>query len=299
MLYRRGMEFRQIRYVLALADELHFRRAAERAHVSQPALSQALKALEEELGVRLIDRSTRGVRLTAAGELFARRGRQLLHDAELLKAGARLAGRGERASLTIGLNELAGQQPAFGSILRHFRASHPEIALELADMGEAAQVSALERGQIDAGFHYRLSGSHAGLATRVLNREAYRLLLPEGHPLATRDRIRLEDLADEPLIMLRREVNADTHDGILRAFAERGLEPRVVLETASDAAMLTLVAEGMGLAIVMGANRRGGWQGLRLMPVEGLSLAKEFVLAWNADNPAPALAQFVACAEPG
>ena len=291
------MELRQLRYFLALADELHFRRAAERAHVSQPALSQQLRSLEEELGVRLIDRSTRTAALTPAGSVFARGARQVLRELELATAGARLADRGGTGTLTIALNELGGQQPVVGRCLRLFRAAFPNIVLRLADMGEAAQYAALASGAIDLGFHFRIAGSHAGFSARVLERQDYRLLMPQDHPLAGAETVTLAEVARQPLIMLRRAVNADTHDGIMRAFAARGLAPEIVLEASSDASMLSLVDEGLGLAIVMGAHRRGGWQELVLRPVDGLSLAKDFVAAWQPGNGSPALARFLALLE--
>jgi len=288
------MDLRQLRYFLAVAEDLHFRRAAERLHVSQPALSQQIKALEAELGLRLIDRSTRQAALTAAGEVLARGARQILRDVEQITASARLADRGGTGSLTIALNELGGQQPVVGRSLRLFRSAFPNIALQLADMGEAAQYAALEAGAIDLGFHYRVPGSHAGLAARVLDRQGFRLVLPRDHDLAEKDDLSLADVAEQPLIMLRRAINADTHDGIMRAFAAEGLEPNVVLEASSDTAMLTLVAERIGLAIVMGGHRRGGWQDLVLRPVSGLPLAKDFVVAWYGDNDAAPLTRCVA-----
>ncbi len=291
------MDLRQLRSFLALAEELHFGHAARRVHVSQPAPSQQLRNLEETLGVRLIDRSTRQASLTAAGAVFARGARAVLRELDLAAAAARLADRGGTGTLTIALNELGGQQPVVGRCLRLFRSTFPGIVLRLADLGEAAQYDALQSGAIDLGFHYRVSGSHAGFAARVLDRQDYRLLVPRDHELAAAATVTLADVARHPLIMLRRAVNADTHDGIMRAFAAHALTPEIVLEASSDASMLSLVDEGLGLAIVMGAHRRGGWQGLVLQPVDGLSLAKDFVVAWHAENRSPTLARFLALLE--
>ncbi len=283
-----------MRYFLAVADQLNFHRAAEQLHVSQPALSQCVKALEAELGAQLLDRSSRGVALTEAGAVFARGARQVLREAEFAVASTRLADRGERGSLTIAFNEVGGQQPIVGQSLGLFRSAFPNVTVRLCEMGEAAQYDALRSGEIDAGFHFRLPASHPGLAARVLDTQQFMLVVPETHALAKSAKVQLADLADHPMIMLRRDVNADTNDGIRQAFEQQHAMPQVVLEASSDAAMLTLVAAGLGLAIVMGAQRRGGWDGLALRPIEGLALAKEFVLAWHPDNRSSALAKFVA-----
>lgn len=288
------MDLRQLRYFLAAAADLNFRRAAERVHVSQPALSQRIQALEEELGVQLFARSAQGVRLTASGEVFAKGARQVLREVDLAVASARLADRGESGRLSVAFNEIGGQQPIVGNCLALFRTAFPNVAVELSEMGEADQYEALRAGAIDAGFHFRIPGAHGEFAARRLDAQDFVLVAPQSHPLATRERVALSDLADAPMIMLRRDVNADTYDGILRAFAQAQIPLRTVLETSSDAALLTLVAAGLGLAIAMDAPRRGGWNGLALRRIEGLSLAKEFVLAWDPNNRSPTLSKFIA-----
>ncbi|MBU3992300.1 MAG: LysR family transcriptional regulator [Alphaproteobacteria bacterium] len=297
IIYRSVMDLRKMRYFLAIADQLNFHRAAEKLNVSQPALSQCVKALEAELGAQLLDRSSRGVALTESGAVFARGARQVLREAEFAVASTRLADRGERGSLTIAFNEVGGQQPVVGQSLALFRAAFPNVTVRLAEMGEAAQHEALRSGAIDAGFHFRLPARHSGLAARVLDTQQFMLVVPETHALAKCPKVHLADLTDQPMIMLRRDVNADTNDGIRQAFEQQHAMPQVVLEASSDAAMLTLVTAGLGLAIVMGAQRRGGWDGLALRPIEGLSLAKEFVLAWQPDNRSSALVKFIALIE--
>jgi DNA-binding transcriptional LysR family regulator len=276
------MDLRQIRYFLAVADTLSFRRAAERIAVSQPALSQRIKALEDDIGAPLFERSSRGVALTPAGEVFQRGARKILREVELALSSARLADRGESGDLTIAFNEIAGQQPLVGQCLGLFRAAFPNVAVQLSEMGMAAQEDALLSGAVDIGFHYRVPGPATGLAYRIVDEAAFMLVMPEGHALARKAAISLEDLANQPMVRLRREINADTHDGIVQAFEAHRIRPRILVEASSDAAMLSLVSAGLGLAIVMGAQRRGGWEGLALRPIEGLAMAKQFVLAWDA-----------------
>lgn len=288
------MDLRQIRYFLAVADDLSFRRAAERIAVSQPALSQRIKALEEEIGVPLFARSSRGVALTPAGEVFQRGARQILREVDLTISSTRLADRGESGSLAIAFNEIGGQQPLVGQCLGLFRSVFPNVAVHLSEMGMAAQQDALRTGAVDAGFHYRVPGEAPGLVHRILEEQDFMLVLPEDHALARQATVRLQNLEGQPMVRLRREVNTDTHDGILQAFDAARIRPEIVVEASSDAAMLSLVSAGLGLAIVMGAQRRGGWQGLALRRIEGLSLAKQFVLAWNGTSRSAPLAKFLA-----
>lgn len=288
------MDLRQIRYFLAVAEELSFRRAADRAAVSQPALSQRIKALEEEIGVALFDRTSRGVALTPAGEVFQRGARQIIREVERAVSSTRLADRGESGSIAIAFNEIGGQQPLVGQCLGLFRSVFPNVAVQLSEMGTAAQREALRSGAVDAGFHYRVAGEEADLAHRILDEQDFVLVLPEDHALARKPAVRLCDLAGTPMVRLRRDINADTHDGIVHALDAQGITPDIVLEASSDAAMLSLVAAGLGLAIVMGAQRRGGWQGLALRRIEDLAMAKQFVLAWNGANRSGPLAKFLA-----
>jgi DNA-binding transcriptional LysR family regulator len=281
---------RQLRYFLQVADSGSYRRAAERLAVSHPALSLRIKALEESLGVELFERSSRGVTLTSAGEAFQRGARQVLRDLDLAISSARLADQQESGTLTIAFNELAGQQPLVGRCLALFRASFPKVAVHMSEMGRAEQQNALQRGAIDAGFHYRVPQEGDAPGHHVLERQDFLLVLPEDHPLATAPAVRLEDLNGEPMVCLRRDVNAETYDSIMGGLGP--VKPRIVVEASSDAAMLSLVSEGLGVAIMLAARRRGGWQGLVLRPIEGLALSKQFVLAWNPHSRSAPLAKF-------
>jgi DNA-binding transcriptional LysR family regulator len=281
-----------------VADKLSFRGAAERLHVSQPALSQSIRALEEELGVRLFDRSRAGVRLTAAGEVLAQGARHTLRDLEQLVASVRLADGGATGGLVIAFNEVSGQQEIFGRCLSLFRANTPDVEVQLVEMGEAEQRQALRTGDIDAGFHYRLpadaTDDPAEFASLTLATHAFLLVVPGGHPLAQRECVPLSMLPEQPMVLLRREANVTTHDAIARIFKQAGLSQREVLEVSTDAAMLAMVEAGFGLGIVMNAERRAGWGNLVLREIEGLSLAKQLVLSWNQHRCRSTLKRFLA-----
>jgi len=287
-------DLRQLHYFLAIAETGNFRRAAEQAHISQPALSQRMKALEEDLAVSLFTRSARGVRLTAAGEAFARGARQVLRDAEQAIAGARLADRAEDGALTIAFNEIGGQQPVVGTVLALFRAAFPRVVVSLRELGRAAQHEGLRTGAIDAAFHYSLPGAATGFATEVLDTRSFGLILPEGHALAREPALAMGHLADQPMALMGRDVNEETYDGIVAAFARTATPLQVTAEASSDAGLLTLVRAGFGLGIAMLGHRRCAWDGLAMRRVSGLDMAKDFVMTWNEANRLPSLAKFVA-----
>jgi len=288
------IDLRQLHYFLAIAEAGNFHRAAQRVHISQPALSQRMKALEEALAVALFVRTPRGVTLTPAGETFVRGARQVLRDLDLAIAGTRLANRDEHGSITIAFNEMGGQQPIVGRCLELFRSAFPNVNVRLLEMGKAAQHEALREGSIDAGFHFSLLDEPPEFAIERVESRAFGLVVPESHPLAGKAVVAMSDLRDQPMVLLEREVNLDTHKGIVGAFARAGIPLSIAAHASSDAGLLTLVRAGFGLAIVMIGPRRGGWDGLSVLPVEGLDLAKDFVLAFNPGNRLPLLAKFIA-----
>ena len=293
------LDLRQLRYFVAIAEASSFHRAAERIHVSQPALSQRIRALEAEIGSALFDRSPRGVTLTAAGEAFLIGAHRTLREAELALSSARLADGGEAGSLSVAFNELGGQQPLVGRALALFASAFPAVALNVSELGSAPQRERIRAGELDAGFHYQSAAADTGLRHTVLEEHEFMAALAEHHPLAARETITPGDLDGEALIALRRAVNEETRDGIDQALTRHGVRPRVVMEASSDTAMLSLAAAGLGAAIVLGAERRGGWSGLVLRRIEGFSLAKQFVVAWHPASRSAALAKFLAVVEQG
>jgi Transcriptional regulator len=284
--------FRQLRSFLAVVDAGGFHRAAEALHLSQPALSQQIAGLEDELGTALFIRHARGARPTPAGEALAHGARRALRELDRACADARLAGAGETGDLTLAFNELGGQHPLVGECLALYRAAFPGVNVRLLEMGMAAQHDALRAGTIDAGFHYRLPDADAPFPAIVLDTQPFALVLPERHPLAPRETLAMVDLAGQPLVLLSREANADTHDGIHASFAAAGVELVVGAQASSDSGLLTLVKAGFGLGLVMRGPRRMALAGLELRNVEGLSLAKDLVLAWNPRSYQPSLARF-------
>src|SRR3954453_15892050 len=198
------MELRHLRYFVAVAEELHFGRAARRLQLAQPPLSRQIQGLEQELGVRLLERTKRHVELTPAGKVFLEHARKLLTEADHAVAAARRAARGEIGRLAIGFVG-AATYSALPELLRVFHTRFPDVELVLYEMTSAHQHDALREGRIEVGF-VRPAIPDDTLARRVARGEPLVAALPAGHRLARRDEpIPLSDLAGEPFILFPRD----------------------------------------------------------------------------------------------
>ncbi len=243
------MELRQLRSFVAVAEELHFRRAADRLHLAQPSVSQQIRTLEAELGVRLFDRNRRGAALTAAGEALLPEARELLAGADEAAAVTRATGMGQRGRLRLSLTRSLTGGIA-GAIVDEYRALYPEVEVELSVGNTMLHVEQLLTGDIDVGF-VRPPLETPGLEELSLGREPMVCVLPKGHSLAKRKRVRPEELREEPLVWwpeshgpgawreVRREVYGDPPWApIARTEPE---EERIV----------HAVAEGAGISFIM------------------------------------------------
>jgi len=250
ILYGYGMQMRHLECFLAVAEELHFTRAAQRLHLSQPPLSRHIKELEEELGVTLFQRTRRSVTLTDAGKAYEQRVHSILSQLEQAREEARRIQRGEMGTLTIGFVGALAYEFLPG-LLRRYRARMPKVHLVLRDLVPAEQIEALAVGRIDVGFAgIRPDDCGPEVAHRVLRRERMVAALPDSHPLAKRKRIPLEALAEEPWVVMGRSVSPTYDRFIRRLCAQAGFSPRVEQEAARAQAMLGLVATGLGVTIV-------------------------------------------------
>src|SRR5262245_26825869 len=193
------MELRHLRYFVVVAEELHFRRAAERLHMSQPPLSQQIRALEAEVGATLLLRNQRKVELTAAGAAFLERAREILAAVEDAALEARRVQRGEVGRLAIGFVGSA-MYSFVPDLLRAFRERYPDIQLRLQELGTSEQLRQLENGRLDVGF-MRTPSTRPELRAETVLEERVVAALPDAHPLAARARLRLTDLEGQPLVL--------------------------------------------------------------------------------------------------
>jgi LysR family transcriptional regulator, benzoate and cis,cis-muconate-responsive activator of ben and cat genes len=290
------MDFRQLRYFIAVAEERHFRRAAERLHMSQPPLSQQIRALEDELGVPLLARNRRSVRLTASGEAFLRRARGLLEQAAGAATEAQRIGRGEAGSLAIGFMSAAmlGRLP---SLFTAFRAENAAVTIDLVQLPPQEQIEALDAGRIDLGFVAISAGPrHPALERYRLTahkiwEEELVAAVPPRHRLAERRRIALRALAGERFITLSRAPETGHYDSVVQLCRRSRFRPTIAQEVEQLPAALALIASGYGVSLVP-ACAIDSWREL----VAFLRLEERpripVTMIYRADNASPVLTAF-------
>jgi DNA-binding transcriptional LysR family regulator len=245
------MNLDQLRSVVVLAEELHFARAARRLGVQQPRLSQQLRRLEDELGVRLFERTTREVALTQAGEAFVAEARQSLAHAENAARSARRIGRGEVGTLVLGFVGSAANT-LLPPVLRRFRDRCPGVELRLRELPSKRQADELLAGGIDVGMLYAPLPGTAGeeLATQEFCRGRLLAALPARHPRAGRGSLPVAQLADDAFVLFPRALGSALHARILQVTRAAGFEPRVVQEAVQMQTIIGLVGAGIGVSIV-------------------------------------------------
>ena len=243
------MELRQIRSFLSVAETLHFGRTAELIHLSQPALSLQIRALEAEVGVRLLERNRRKTALTPAGRAF--RDAAIAGVAQLDRAtrNARLAADGKLGLLRIGFISTAGSE-LLPNIIRAFRESNPEVEFSLRNILTAEQIRMLESGALDIGFLRLPIGGHTQLEVVTVHREPFVLVVPASHPLAERKRVRLSEVSGQDFVMYDRLHAPGFHDLVFGILRNAGIVPNVRQTAGEMPTLISLVAAGMGISIL-------------------------------------------------
>ena len=287
------MELTSLRYFVAVAHELNFHRAAEKLHMTQSPLSLAIRKLEDELEVRLFERTSRSVRLTREGEAFLAEAEAVLSRADLaLRRMAELAGT-KNGRLAIGYNE-----PALNSILpkllAQYREKHPAMRLELREEETAEQLALIRRGGLDIGIMRPFGFDLSGLESRPVFREEYRLVMPECHELAKRPVISRGDLAGHEIILFAREVNPAIYDRLADALsAGCSPTPKFRQDARNKNSMLALVQAGFGAAVVPGSCCGGALPGLATRKLDIPLPPVEIVAVWDPARLTGALASFI------
>jgi DNA-binding transcriptional LysR family regulator len=243
------MELRQIRSFLSVAETLHFGRSAELIHLSQPALSLQIRALEEEVGARLFERNRRKTTLTAAGLAFRDDAAAALSQLEQAIRRAKLAANGKLGLLRIGFISTAGREMV-PAIVRQFRELNSEVELSLRNIVTAEQVRMLETGALDIGFLRVPIGEHPVLDVVTVHREPFVLVVPSSHKLAKRKRVRLRELAGQDFVAYERAYAPGFHDLIFGMLRDAGIAPNVSQAAAEIPTLVSLVASGMGFTIL-------------------------------------------------
>lgn len=288
------MELRHLRYFVAVAEELHFSRAAARLSMAQPPLSQQIQQLEAELGVRLFVRAPRRVALTHAGSVFLEAARDILERTERAAEAARRADRGETGTLRVGFAGSAAFD-VMPLAVRTYRERYPGVEVLLREMNTLEQVEALLGEHLDVGILW-MPVSGPGLRTAVVRREPFIVALPEGHPLAAREQIAPAALAGEPFILLPRHWQSGFYDAVIAYCHAQGFSPRVVQEATEIHTIVGLVTAGLGVSLVPASVRDLRGNGVAFRPLEGDPPLAEMAVVWRRDDPSPVVRGFLAAA---
>ncbi|GAB3365383.1 LysR substrate-binding domain-containing protein [Modestobacter lapidis] len=286
------MELRHLRYFLAVAEELHFGRAALRLHIVQPALSKQIASLEQELGVRLFERTKRHVQLTEAGTVLLEDARHILTQAEGAVQRAHLASRGEIGSLSVGFIAPALYE-LLPRLLRRYRARYPQVRLLLKELHNVEAVDGVLGRQLDLAFVRLPLPAHPELNCATVHEEPVMLAIPDNHPLAGSDQVALTELADEPIIMIPRSQEPILFDYYTSMCAEAGFSPTVVHEVNRTPVAVGLVAGGLGLAFVPSSARLVAHPGVAYVPLVEPGPRLIIGMVWRSGPTPPLLRSFL------
>ncbi|MFZ3570845.1 LysR substrate-binding domain-containing protein [Streptomyces sp. BH097] len=282
------MELKHLTGFVAVAEELHFGRAAERLHIAQSPLSQQIKLLERDLGVKLFDRTTRTVRLTSAGQALVEPARKLLADATSVRRTVRAAHLGEVGRVSVGFAG-ASSYAALPLLTRAVTSQLPGIELVLE--GQTYSGEALRRvtdGTLDLGFV--ALPVRRGITARVVRMERLVLALPDSHPLADRAEVPVRALADEPIVTFPLSRESAVRDAMVQACHDAGFAPRIAQEAPDSYNMLALVGAGVGVAVVVESARNIHLEHVVFRPLAGDEVpVLPIALGWRSGNPSAAL----------
>jgi DNA-binding transcriptional LysR family regulator len=294
------MELRHLRYFVAVAEEKHMTRAAERLGIQQPPLSMQIRALEQELDVQLFRRQPRGMELTDAGVAFLERARVILDEVERAIATTRRTARGEEGRVVVGFTSSAPFHPFVPRVLRAFRDAAPLVSLVLEESGSSELVQGLHNEDIDAAFIRSPVADVVGLTVRTILEEKMLVALPTGHMFARRSSfsramlLPLQELAKETFVLYKRPGGPGLYDTIIAACKSAGFSPRVGQEAPRIISTLNLVAAGIGVSIVPASLQRLQMDGIVYRKLEDApQLTAPLILASRNGENAAAVQRFL------
>lgn len=288
------MDFRQLRYFVTLAETLHFGRAAALLHISQPPLSRQIAAMEEELGVALLKRSTRLVELTAAGRHFHEQASRVIAALDAAVRSTQAIERGELGVLRIGFT-MSAAWSVLPPLIRQYSDAYPQAEVQLSEVLPRELNDALISGAVDAGIAFPWQRP-PGLEYMAVHAEPLCAVVPSAHRLAQRQAIAVSDLAGEPFITFPATTAPALHELVIGCCRDHGFEPRIRLETHLQQTIVNLVAEGLGVSLVPQSMARMRLAGAEFLPVAGARIVEQGII-WAAGNDNPCLARFLACAQ--
>ncbi len=295
------INFRLIRHLwlfLAVAEEQSFSRAAKRLGMSQPPLTEQIQILEHSLKIKLFERSRRGAQLTPVGAAILPAVRKFADQLERLELAVLEAVSGQAGVLTIGAitNAMIDVLPP---MIDRFKAEHPQITVAVREIDSAEAIPALESGDIDLAFA-RLEGNLGkNIRCVPLTEDRLAVAIPRDHPLASRSRLTLANLADEPLVMSSRQVSPNYFDYLIGVCKANGLSPRVLHQVRSVTSQIAFVSCGQGVALVPASMKKLAPDNVILKPLTPKLSVVTTAMVWNAARPNPLVDSLVAQLQPG
>jgi DNA-binding transcriptional LysR family regulator len=291
----RDIELRHLRYFVAVAEELHFGRAAERLHLAQPPLSQQIRKLEDLLGYALFARTSRSVSLTPAGEALLQRAQRTLRNVQRDIDETRSIARGDVGSLHIGFVGSA-MLTTLPAIFRSYGKAYPGVRLHLHESFTALVSEGLENGTLDAGI-LRDGDPWEGMHTTTIFSEPFVAVLPATHPCAKQKTMSVATLRDEPFVYYPRSAGARAYEKPLTLCEEHGFRPQIVQEASHWLTILRLVASGLGVSIAPACVRRIASTEVVCIPLRGAKAISNIELAWLKGDTRPLVERFKQMAE--
>jgi DNA-binding transcriptional LysR family regulator len=288
-----SMELRHLRYFCAVAQHLNYSEASRRLHVAQPAVSQTILDLEEELEVKLLHRTRRSVQLTAAGTTFLREAEDILRRAAEARRQAQRTARGEVGSLGIGFFGTAAA-PILPALVQSYRGKFPDVELQLYEMNPDQQLAAFDEGRIDLGFSRPLPPDRkVEFEEEVVYTDCLAVALPEMHPFAKEKVVRLKSLATEPFVQFHRKGAPGLFDEVIACCRRADFSPRIVNEPNFMATVMTLIESGFGVSLIPRCVRSLNRPHVAIRSITPSSNPIPLCAVWRKSDDNPALPAFV------
>ncbi|WP_038904368.1 LysR family transcriptional regulator [Dickeya zeae] len=287
-----NIELRHLRYFIAVAEELHFGRAAERLHISQPPLSQQIQALEEQIGAQLLERNNRNVRLTQAGELFLKEAWAIISQVNQAAERAARIQRGEIGELNIGFTSSAPFVKQVSRSLLQFRQRYPEVHIQMMEINTKQQIAPLLDGKLDLGV-MRNNPLPDTLRHQLLLHEPMVAVVHEEHPLASvpGGHISIQQLANEPFVFFAREGGTALYDEVMNLLKKYGITPYITQEVGEAMTIIGLVSSGLGVSLLPASFRRIRIDGVKYLSLQEKDAISEMWLVTHQHRPLNTAAQ--------
>jgi DNA-binding transcriptional LysR family regulator len=292
-----AIDLRLLRYFIAVAEEGHLTKAAQRIGIQQPPLSQQIRALETELGVTLFNRLPRGMELTESGQALLTDARTILAQVDATVAGVRRIARGELGRIAVGFTESASLHPFVPTVIRAFRDAAPDVALTVEESSTTDLVALMSQNRIDVAFIRSPVGDVSDITIETMMVEEMIVALPAGHPLVRNKRrksVALAALAEEVFVLNRRPSGPGLYDTIIAACRAAGFSPRVEQEARKNLSTLSLVAAGLGISIIPASMRHVELESVAYLNIEGApELKAPLHLAYRDNDQSGAVKRFI------